>query len=300
MILIAVGVEAYKADMLKAKEIEGLSPFDFQSFDSFDESCLDFIQSSSFFGGKKVALLRIKKLDELDCKLFTDNQEFLLNSVNELFVYAESSDKRKKFVKSLESLKVIRDVNRCEDTNSLLRIIRYEVKKNGGLITPAAESIFIERVKYLEDESINLYHIKNMILDLLDESENIDEDIVKRVVRENVIYNAFSIISLIRTGNLGDVKKQALLVSESGRQIECISAMLYDFRTAYKISLGFSKSEVNCRKSIDLSSKELLLCMNVCTDTIDKIKSGNLKEDDAIMYCSLNLFKILKEVPENG
>ena len=102
---------------------------------------------------------------------------------------------------------------------------------------------------------------------------------------------------VIESGKIGEVKKQSEKIKEGGA-IQAISAMLYDFRTSYKIKLGFSKSEVGVFKDspyLKYSTAQLLQCINACTETVEKIKNGEIAEKDALMYVSLEITRILKK-----
>ena len=160
---------------------------------------------------------------------------------------AKSADKRRKFVK--EIIKNAKECGRCTSEPELAKIVRFEAKAKGYVFEPAAEKMFIERTGYLIDDSLNLYHIKNMILDLTELSENgiITEETVMENIPENILFNAFTLTSLIDQGKIGEVKKQADKMKD-GNAIPSISAMLYDFRTTYKIKLGMSKEEVGVFK----------------------------------------------------
>ena len=82
-----------------------------------------------------------------------------------------------------------------------------------------------------------------------------------------------------------------------GSAISAISAMLYDLRTTYKIKLGMNSKEVGVFKEspfLKYSTAQLLDCINICCNTIEKIKCGEIPEKDALMYACLEITKIIK------
>lgn len=299
MIKILFGSERYKIDAVKEQMLQGVEEMNRLIADDFN-SLSTFFSSMSLLGGKKGAVVNIDDLSFLDNKKVKD----ILASVPDedaLVIIAKSVDKRKKFVKELLTKDIVKECGRCENEAALGKIIRFEAKKQRKVFTPAAEAEFIQRTGYMVDESVSLYHIKNLILDLseMSEGEIISDTMVKEMVPENIIFDAFSITSLIEKGDVGKIKKMAerLMQEKSASSIPCLSAMLYNFRTAYKLRMGFSAAEVNYFRDNALTkydSAVLLKCINVCTETIGKIKSGEIADADAIMYCSLKITEVIK------
>ena len=300
MLQVAYGLEAYKLDLLKETELKGLNEFSRKSFQGLSKEILTFLETEQLMGGKKVAIIHVSDLSELDGPLFhTIHDNYGKVSNISILICGKTADKRKKFVKELLTKPFVKACGRCASEPELAKIIRYEAKANGCVFEPAAENHFITRTGYLVDESVSLYHIKNLILDLSELAENgtITEELVTAVVPENILYNAFSLTSLIESGKIREVKKQSEKIKEGGA-IQAISAMLYDFRTSYKIKLGFSKSEVGVFKDspyLKYSSAQLLQCINTCTETVEKIKNGEIAEKDALMYASLEITRIIKK-----
>lgn len=298
MIKILFGSERYKIDAVKEQMLQGVEDMNRLVTDDFN-NLSSFFSSMSLLGGKKGAVVTIDELSVLDNKKIKE----VMDSVPEedsLVIIAKSADKRKKFVKELLTKDIVKECGRCSDDAALGKIIRFEAKKQGKTFTPAAEAELIQRSGYMVDESISLYHIKNIIADLSEMSEGniISDTMVKEMVPENIIFDAFSITSLIEKGDVGKIKKMAerLGQEKSANSIPCLSAMLYNFRTAYKLRMGFSAAEINYFRNnalVKYDSADLLKCINVCTETISKIKAGEIADKDAIMYCSLKITEVI-------
>lgn len=298
MIQILYGCEAYKMDFIKENLLKDVNAFNKKYFYEISEEISSFLEEETLLGGRRVAVVTLTDLSELDSKLYTKLAEKYKDSDNCIIFCSQSADKRKKFVKELLKGPFMKECTRCRTEPELAKIIRYEAKKAGVTFEPAAERLFIERSGYLMDESINLYHIKNMILDLGESSGDgiITENAVINHIPENILINAFSLTNLIDKGKMDEVKKQAGKMSD-GSAISAISAMLYDFRTTYKIKLGMNSKEVGVFKEspfLKYSTAQLLDCINICCNTIEKIKCGEIPEKDALMYACLEITKIIK------
>lgn len=297
MIQIYYGCEAYKMDLLKEVALKGVDEFNHQNFAGMSEDILTFLNEQSLIAGKKVAVVNLLDLSELEHSVYRSIAEEYAESDDVAVLFcAKSADKRRKFVK--EIIKNAKECGRCASEPELAKIVRFEAKAKGYVFEPAAEKMFIERTGYLIDDSLNLYHIKNMVLDLTELSENgiITEETVMENIPENILFNAFTLTSLIDQGKIGEVKKQADKMKD-GNAIPSISAMLYDFRTTYKIKLGMSKEEVGVFKDspfLKYSTSQLLSCINICTGTVEKIKKGEISEKDALMYACLELTRVIK------
>ena len=298
MIQILYGCEAYKIDFIKENLLKDVNAFNKKYFYEISEEISSFLEEETLLGGRRVAVVTLTDLSELDSKLYTELAEKYKDSDNCIIFCSQSADKRKKFVKELLKGPFMKECNRCSNEAELAKIVRFEAKMNGCVFEAAAEKLFIDRTGYMIDESLNLYHIKNMILDLSELSENgvITENTVISHIPENILINAFSLTSLIDKGNLDEVKKQARKLSD-GNAIPAILAMLYDFRTTYKIKLGMNSKEVGVFKEspfLKYSEAQLLDCINICCNTIEKIKCGEIPEKDALMYACLEITKIIK------
>ena len=298
MIQILYGCEAYKIDFIKENLLKDVNAFNKKYFYEISEEISSFLEEETLLGGKRVAIVSLNDLADLDCKMFRKLEGRYESGEHCLLFCVKSADKRKKFVKELLKNPFVKECTRCSMEPELAKIIRYEAQKAVVTFEPAAERLFIERSGYLMDESLNLYHIKNMILDLAEASGDgiITENAVINHIPENILINAFSLTSLIDKGKLDEVKKQAGKMSD-GSAISAISAMLYDLRTTYKIKLGMNSKEVGVFKEspfLKYSVTQLLDCINICSKTIEKIKCGEIPEKDALMYACLEITKIIK------
>ena len=297
MIQIYYGCEAYKMDLLKEVALKDVDEFNHQNFAGMSEDILTFLNEQSLIAGKKVAVVNLLDLSELEHSVYKSiTEEYAETEDIAVLFCAKSADKRRKFVK--EIIKNAKECGRCASEPELAKIIRFEAKVKGYVFEPAAEKMFIERTGYLIDDSLNLYHIKNMVLDLTELSENgiITEETVMTNIPENILFNAFTLTALIEQGKIGEVKKQVAKIKD-GNTISAISAMLYDFRTTYKIKLGMNSKEVGVFKEspfLKYSEAQLLDCINICCKTIEKIKCGEIPEKDALMYACLEITKIIK------
>ena len=298
MIQVIYGCEAYKIDLMKEVALKDVDEFNRGNFTGMSEDILSFLNEQTLMGGKKVAIVTLADLAELDSPLFAEIKELCENGEDTVLFCAKSADKRKKFVKELLETPLVKKCGRCASEPELAKIVRFEAKAKGYVFEPAAEKMFIERTGYLIDDSLNLYHIKNMILDLTELSENgtITEETVLTNIPENILFNAFTLTALIDQGKIGEVKKQVAKIKD-GNSIPAISAMLYDFRTTYKIKLGMNKAEVGVFKEspfLKYSTSQLLKCINICTGTVEKIKKGEISEKDALMYACLEITGVIK------
>lgn len=298
MIKVIIGKEPYLIKKEKESSIPFLSCPDFNlgMFTTFDRSTSDFLSSYPFMDEKKIAVLDCNQLSELDTPEF---KEYLKNQVPYVDVVAviRNVDKRVKFYKELEKEKCIVSCDKA-DMNTLNSFIQEEIQREGGSITPSALKLMVERVHY-EREDINLFTIKNFILDLVTYQKEVTDETVMYLVPNNETDNVFSLIKLLNQKNVDGLRHQTELLQASGTgAIPTLSLLHREFRIASKIAL-FGES---CKKELGVSyvnvvSRDITYlkqCLMLITNRIKDIQTGHIQEKDALLITMLGLVHLSK------
>lgn len=213
--------------------------FELLKSEEFTEDTLNFLRQYPLMGKYRGVLLEIAKLGILkDNKLFNSYLKKPAKH-SELIIKADSVDERLTIFKSLksENCKVIK----CDKLgyDKLKASILAHIKKNDASITSDALELFINRVNYLDIDTVNMYELINKLNVLIQYDSKITVDTVKAVVTENVKTNAFSILDKIIKGNMSEVYTQidAILANKDSSEIGLLSLIQREFRLSYKAAL---------------------------------------------------------------
>lgn len=268
------GQEPYVRDGYKRailKDIEN-TDFNVRTFEVFSEETASFLSTMPLFGTKKVALVTAKSFKELADPATKPYLEQPSPDTCLVF-FVEDVDKRtaayKEFQKKGWNLP-------CEKLTEkqLKGVLLKHIQMLGGSITEAAYRVFLEREAYFEREDVTVYTLISDLEKLVNLDKNITEQTVSELIQKNLVDDTWSIAKMIQVGDLKGLMEQAEVLS--GEQIRTLSALLREYRIAYKAKY-FPKKEIGVTTILfeDIPKDQLTEGIRIITDAIAGIKAGH-------------------------
>lgn len=289
MIKILFGIEDYCLWYKKHQVIDPIQnpEFNLAEFDKFDEEVTDWCNTFPVLADRRACVINLQDLKALDTTVFMDYVKSPAAETDVVIIITKV-DKRLKLFKTLEKAETV-EVEEHKKLNSvegLQKMILIFLKNTGAQIKSDACEELIRRLNYFERDEVNLWTVKNAVQNLAMSSKEIDKALVETVIEDNEKENVFLLIDLLKKGNLAGIAKQEnLIMRAEGTTIGALSAMLREFRIAYKQKfLGAKPADMGV-KFVSLNAWDAEKVMNgleTITDTIFMIKSGRLKPDRAI------------------
>lgn len=290
MIGIYYGNEPYLIQIEKNKYVKGIQNPEMNLIKgtSMTEDILDFLYTYPIMDKRRIAILDIDSLSQLDCKEF---KHYIKepSDFSDLFIIVRSLDNRTKFAKELGKCGLLHECKKLNNASDVINYLLPVIKHAGGRITEDAMKEFMARENYLEAD-INLLHMVNDLNSLLTIDKDITLPMVTTYIRKNEVENCFAIAKMISDKNFSDLKRQSELINSSDI-IGVLSLLLREYRIAWKLHAidGFkAKYAVFKDKPID----EIFQGLVICQDAIDSIKTGRMPSDEllhiTLMKLSLN------------
>lgn len=252
----------------------------------------DLLQTYPVMDDKRVVILVCDTLKDLEGTLFYGYLD-APTVFSELLVIVRNVDSRLKIYKKICVAEVLRECNKFSSPLEFNRAARYELAKLGAEISDEAVSDLCRRIGYFETDDVNFLQVLNALRSLSAVSKNITSDIVKKHVPENKEANLFILAELIRKRDMAAIKKQTVLIAPSDT-ILVLSILLKEFRIAYKASM-YPLQKIGVRRSvfIKIAPEALLSCISLINETIIKIKTGKISNENALAYVC---FRIVHEL----
>ncbi len=253
------------------------------------------ISRPSLLCGRKAAILKLPEL--------SDGMESLLDAECEVCIVIEKLDKRRNIYKKLSSCEQVK-CNKLE-MPMLKKFILRELSRCSMNIREDAFSLFLNRVQYQENSSISLYTIQTYIRQMCsgakaEQLSYVNTTHVNAYVPENADEQVYHLTNALFQKNAKKYMQTAVMLAREKDSILILSALLRTFRVAYKASLYGEKTGTELETLLKvpafqyaavrkLSTDEILYCMDILTDGISGIKSGN-KTDLCLMAALCELW----------
>lgn len=263
--------------------------FNISIYESFEEAAYDSCTTYPVMEEERVVFIDADKLSALDTSFFKKYLEKPAEFTH-LLILARNVDKKLKIYKELSTKKLIKEVNKLENTISLKKEIQGFLEEQHGSITKEALEELIQRENYLDNEAVNLISITNDLLSMLNIDKNISLDMVKEYVRDNAVDNVFALAKLILSKNAAALRKEISLIS-SDQAIPTLALLLREYRIGYKASFVPLK-EIGTRYAsfYKMPKEQLLAGIEICTKAMEEIKEGVL---DAKVALTVTVGKLL-------
>ena len=291
-VLLLYGVEPYLIEYYKKALEKDLSCPDMNvnTVSIFDEAAVAFLSEYPFADDRRVLYLQVKTLKDLSDSDFF--MSYLKDPVagSNLVVMPEKVDQRLKIYKQLEKTGA---VLRCDKASKkqVDSVLFQIIRKSCVQIKEDAYERFLEIENYEEMEEVTLFDLQHDLEKLCALSMKTDGVITRSLVDETlkakVKADVFSLLRLILAKDIAGLNAQRDVITEP---IGALSALLREYRIAYKASIGIPKEQIGARMiTLHLPPKTLLFGMSVLMSAINGIKDGSLKPEAAFSYATKRL-----------
>ncbi len=302
MISIVYGNEPYGIDVKKRK-IEAMVTMPSMNLTFFTgEFGLDVLNTCNtfpFMEDKRGVFLEIDSLKALDNEHFRNYCQSPAD-FTELLIIVKDVDQRTKLYKSFKEQGLLTPCMKLKDMSELQKVIVYELKKRNATMDDAAASLFIKKMNYFNNDSVNLLNVVGYLDACSCISNTITAELVDKVCPSFEEANIFMLTSLIKDGDTTELYRQIKMIP-SKDSIGIMSLLLKDFRVAYKLK-SFSENEVSTWKtSFSSFSRELLCeCMEILTSVISGVKRGTYTEDIALLTACSRIMSAINTDKKEG
>lgn len=266
--------------------------------DKVDEEVLCFMKEYPFLESKKVCILRVATLKEIDVPAFRRYIEHPVETTD-CYILANKHDGRLKVYKDLQKAKKVKEFPKLKTEKQLMEFITEILLRMNASISKEAMKELTRRLCYFTTDT-NLYHVANIAEQLAVCESEISLENVRLLVSDCEKGNAFFLGKLVKEKNVVKLRKQVeLLQREPGYEaIQVLSALLYQYRISYKLTINPNETEVGAKKSqaslYGLPVSVLAKGIHVLTEAVANIKKGVVKEDYALMNATQELIEMIK------
>lgn len=288
MIKVFTGNEPYMAEFYIKAYMSKLSEpeLNYRKFDGLTGEVADFLSTLPFFDEGKVAVIRVQNLKEVDNATFKELSGFISEG-NMLLIHADQCDKRTSFYKELVEKKVVENFDK-ED--ALLKLPSFLAKSAAEVSATFADGVvdlMIRRIGYIENPEVTISTLVGYVKSIAAISKEITKEVMESVVPCYEKEERFALAKMVLNKDIIGLKTQASLLR--GEEISCLSALLREYRIAYK-SKYFSLKDIGvgfCTLA-KKDKKELARGINILTHAISSCKNGTAPES-LLMDCFMRL-----------
>lgn len=236
MACLLIGNEPYAIDL----RIEGTTrhienkDMNIMHTKTFDDSVLNYCNSFSFSGCKKLVIYKPDELKSNEILI-----EYLRNESDftKLLIVpgSNSIDKRTKLYKLLQKNTVTENKYSKSD---ILDFIILKTEKMSGSIERNTAEFLINRLMYLENEDVTIYDILSNLNKLVHYSKVIKESDIELIVKQNMSDDVFKIIKFLLNNDHSKALQQLNYKLNNGlNAINFLALLMRNFRVMYKIAL---------------------------------------------------------------
>lgn len=292
MVKVISGNEPYMVDYRTKQAVGKLEvpELNFHQFDSFDESAVSFLAAAPLMDERRVALVRISHLKEIDNQYYHSFASS--DSDNLLVVQARDYDARTTLFRNLKETGILELCNKSDYVGLLSQFILNKASQYGVSFEDNVVEAMLRRCSYLDNEEMTIYVIAGYVESMAAISKTIDMPTMESVVPSYEKENRFALARMILDKNVKELRNQAVLLR--GSEIECLSALLREYRIAYK-SKYYSFKDIGITSAV-LSRQDkdyLIRSITILTDVIRGIKKGTV----CVSSCLQDTFlRLLQEV----
>ncbi len=194
-----------------------------------NEAMLDDIYSVGLFGRKYFLVSARDLKNPVIEKLLGDEPE------NEVRVVVDLIDKRLSVYNRLERDKKLKIFNRLSEGE----LKKFVLSKLPGMkIMQSDFDYLVERIGYLNDESISLYTVEIWLMQLRSSCEVITKQDIDFYIPKCLKENVFALFSYFLSKDKEKFFELLLQLLQNGEnEINLLSTLLYSFRLSYKVAL---------------------------------------------------------------
>ncbi len=288
MLKVLYGNEPFRIEQCKKSVQKNLANPEFNCsilYGSYDSSVDDLVNTVPFLSDKRVVILTVNTLKELDNELFLH----LLNnplSTTICLIIVRTFDNRLKLAKLLKANGLLYPCDKYNESE-LQSVIVSSCAQQGARITLDAISSLIKRTAYLDFTEITFLDVNDWITKLASVTKEITLSVIEENVPQKEQPNAFLLATLIKDKQYKKLQHEINLFTDtSGDEIiNSLSALLWQYRISYKAKM-FPLKEIGVRSTIldTLSEQTLVRGIAILNSVIAKIKQGTIPTQIALKY----------------
>lgn len=238
----------------------------------------------SIFSKKKAVILKLIELQE--------HMEPLWDAACDVYLIIEKLDKRRKIYKKFSNCHLV-TCNKL-DIMSFNKFILREFSRCAMNIKEDAFTLFVNRIQYQENDSVNLYMVQNYVRQICfaaqaDTMQFVNIDLINAFLAENVSEHIYHLTNALFQKNAQKYMNLTLTFIKDKNGIYLLSGLLRTFRIAYKAALYEELPPKELEKKLKvpayqycvvqkLCPNDIQTCMDILIEGIDEIKSGSTDE----------------------
>lgn len=296
MISICYGNEEYLKNEWKEKFL-GLETDEMGKDVFFTlEDAYNFISTPSFFTTRKRAVCYVDDLKALDNNTFKRYVKDTRNKTAQgelLIIIGDVKVGSKQFKDLSTTCQMLPCLKLQNETKLLQKLSEILIRENANF-TEGAKRLLLKRLDYLHNEEVTLLTISNYVGQLKYLSDIVDESDILQNVPDLQTGNQWNIAKILKSRDINalDAEMRKLDRGTDSNGFSLLGMLFREYRTAYKISLGYSLKDIGAYKPPTLQGipdNILLHGMEIISDTQDKIRTGIFNEKSGIKFCLANL-----------
>lgn len=260
-------------------------------FEDLSDEIWQIARQYPVFSDRNYILVSVEKMDET--KEFVKYLEHQLD-MTDIAIFVEKMDKRTKLYKKLKAMNVLQECNKL-DKKAFSEFVVRLIAANDLRITKNDYEYFEEKCGYFCDDSINLFSIKNAVLQMC-MSGAVDRHSIDCFCPESNTTKVFALSNvLFRQDSAAVFKTATTLLANKESPIAMMALLLRQFRLAYKASLFHEVPAAQLEKMLGVSKYQFQDAMKYPADTVKKamdilqsgvhdIKTGNADADHVFLF----------------
>lgn len=302
MVKILYGNEPYLIADEVRKATEGVDELSVSEYEGFSADVWNKVKQYPMFSDRQVVIVNSD----------TINNEALIKYVNksqeqtDLIVIPKEVDKRTKAFKAFQKAGVLCECNKIDEP-TMKKFVMCMLHRENCSITEELYEYFIIRTGYFTDEEINLYTVKNYIIQIAMGESTITKEAVDTFVIESNTSKTFALTKELLKRN---DKKLFMLakhfIDDKENPIGMLSLLLRSFRLAYKASLYYGdKNDAEISKLLgvpayqfkeaaEYSPEQISNVLDLIQSGVSEIKTGMASPEVVFINTLAKMLNCLK------
>ncbi len=286
-------IDAYRHKLLKDAQMPEMNVQRFYS--DFSREVLDACMTAPFLSDKRYVILDLDAIKPLEGKAFTEYRKAPNASTELIIIVRKKPDERLKFTKALKKDGFLIPCDKVSSEQELEKVLLFELKKAGAVITSDALKEFTKRLNYFGLEYMNLNVMVGYLLNLVAVSKQITIETVQKFTPTFEEADRFKLAELIREHDMTELLRQLNMI-DGESAIGVMSLLLSAFRVSYKSKYFDMKDRTKQRIVFKEYKSDILKeCISVLTKDILAIKQGLMSNENALKHSCVSCARLLNK-----
>ena len=214
---------------------------------------------------------QVHALKEIDNAVFAAIRA--MDTENILLIHVDTYDKRTSFYKELVENKMLEVFDKENALSKLPTFLHKHAAEVGAIFEEGVVEAFIQRIGYIENPEVTISTLVGYVKSMAAISKAITMEVMQSIIPAYDKEERFLLAKMIMARDIASLKTQASLLR--GEEISCLSALLREYRIAYK-SKYFSLKDIGVSFCIlsKKGKKELADGISIITGAISSYKNG--------------------------